>query len=94
MAHNRGCAWRMIAEGEISKQGCVVPLESLLPLFLHLFVMIVSVETFRLQLQIRNTCNLITLSIILQMFCEQKEDMHRILKYLILKVVNSIDGSE
>jgi hypothetical protein len=42
MAHNRGCAWRMIAEGEISQLGCVVPLESLLPLFLHLFVMIVS----------------------------------------------------
>jgi hypothetical protein len=42
MAHNRGCAWRMIAEGEISKQGRVVPLGSLLPLFLHLFVMMVS----------------------------------------------------
>jgi hypothetical protein len=46
-----------------------------------------------LQLQIPNTCNLITLSIILQMFCEKKEDMHKIPKYLILKVVKFIDGS-
>jgi hypothetical protein len=80
MAHNRGCAWRMIAEGEISKQGWCLPLESLLPLFLHLFVMIVSCEV--------TTSNSNHLQpdhfyqLFFKCFCEQKERHARNTKVL------------